>query len=363
MLIITVTTLALAGCGAPDRDPNSEVSGDEEAVETVDAFSGRDGMLATMAPIPAQCVGKHDQIDGTKAVFHGCYDWHSSVHAHWAALRMGNVDGSRWSADAQTIAARFTPTSIAAVKSDLRANPSFERPYGRAWFLRLVTEHDKWTAAGSAGTLRALGGETSAGLLTYYQATPPVPRPTNDSEGYRNDAWAMAQLYSYFGNTGDAASKAAAAELIEANFASSRQFFADSNDSDPNAFFSYFWSWAYAVAGTLDAERALDLIRPDELPDEALTPIANPALDPAAAYPAVHHLGMNWSRAWAIKAVARRAVELYGPTHPMSQRLTAAYLRHVRAASDAHASFAAHPRAYYAYLHWVPQFAIYALTD
>ena len=64
---------------------------------------------------------------------------------------------------------------------------------------------------------------------------------------------------------------------------------------------------------------------------------------------------MNWSRAWALRALARRA-----PDAATRARLENAYLEHVRAGMRQHA---AHAGDFMAYDHWVPQFAVYALTE
>lgn len=79
-------------------------------------------------------------------VFHGSFDWHSCVHAHWLLARLLR----RFPAlpCAAEITARFedafTEAKIAAERAYL-ARPSargFERPYGWAWLLKLHAELD-----------------------------------------------------------------------------------------------------------------------------------------------------------------------------------------------------------------------------
>ncbi len=88
--------------------------------------------------------------------FHGSFDWHSCVHAHWMLARLLRRFPALPAAPA--IAARFdaalTPANIAAECAYL-ARPSargFERPYGWAWLLKLQAELDtlpepRWSAA------------------------------------------------------------------------------------------------------------------------------------------------------------------------------------------------------------------------
>jgi hypothetical protein len=76
--------------------------------------------------------------------FHGSFDWHSCVHAHWLLARVRR----RFPAlpVAEAIAARFdaafTEQTIAA-ECGFLAKPAargFERPYGWAWLLKLHAE-------------------------------------------------------------------------------------------------------------------------------------------------------------------------------------------------------------------------------
>src|SRR3954470_1527102 len=74
--------------------------------------------------------------------FYGCYDWHSAVHGHWLLARVVNLHPN--AKDAQAIRAALQRT-LAAEHIDaevryLREHPSFERPYGWAWLLKLSSE-------------------------------------------------------------------------------------------------------------------------------------------------------------------------------------------------------------------------------
>lgn len=76
--------------------------------------------------------------------FYGCLDWHSSVHGHWLLVRMLNQASDK--VDSKLIIKKlsesFTPENL---QGELRTysrknNGSFERPYGIAWYLQLMTE-------------------------------------------------------------------------------------------------------------------------------------------------------------------------------------------------------------------------------
>ncbi len=74
--------------------------------------------------------------------FHGCFDWHSAVHAHWLLARV--LKRFPHSAHAPAIRAlldhRLSPGNIAAELRYFEAHPAFERPYGWAWLLALAQE-------------------------------------------------------------------------------------------------------------------------------------------------------------------------------------------------------------------------------
>src|SRR5262245_22445188 len=71
-------------------------------------------------------------------MFASCYDWHSSVHNHWALVVLrAHLDGDARGGADRALAASLTADRGAAEELHLRANPSFERPYGLAWLTAL----------------------------------------------------------------------------------------------------------------------------------------------------------------------------------------------------------------------------------
>ena len=76
--------------------------------------------------------------------FHGCFDWHSSVHGHWLLVRILNTDPETPYRDAiiASLSESFTPENIAGELAYFNGpdRAGFERPYGRAWFLQLMSE-------------------------------------------------------------------------------------------------------------------------------------------------------------------------------------------------------------------------------
>ncbi len=360
MVGLALTLVGVQGCAtAAEDDEVASNDGDLRQSlgspfgDDVDSFDKREQWIDTYGAVPSKCVENHDALDGTRAIFHGCYDWHSSVHAHWATYRMDLAGTGHHGVLATRIDHRLDAASVEKVATELAADPSFENPYGRAWLLRLVSEHETWskTKAAPSSRLRSLGDATAKTLLDRFASRAPDPRTAN----YQSDAWALSQLVGYGRATEQPTITNAAKALVQSAFAHSPLRWADTNDSDPSAFMSTYWSSVYAITTLGDSALAMRLLDPGSLPAAALTPLA----DPNSADD-VHHLGINWSRAWAIKALARASTKELGATHPTTKKLVAAYHAHVLAGRERHFKYRGN---YYAYDHWVPQFAVYAITD
>lgn len=76
--------------------------------------------------------------------FYGCFDWHSSVHAHWLLARLVRLfpDAPLAAAARAALARSLSPGNVAAEVAYLGGpgRASFERPYGLAWLLQLAAE-------------------------------------------------------------------------------------------------------------------------------------------------------------------------------------------------------------------------------
>jgi Protein of unknown function (DUF2891) len=95
--------------------------------------------------------------------FYTSFDWHSCVHMHWLGVSLlgssagdgaagaapagagvpdggapGWVDGSTAEALRKALGANLTTEKLAVERDYLLANPSWERPYGWAWLMRLA---------------------------------------------------------------------------------------------------------------------------------------------------------------------------------------------------------------------------------
>lgn len=107
-------------------------------------------VLGTTYPYAAQHVSTGaDDVDVTPTrlhpAFHGSFDWHSSTHMQWSAVRLLELGGEHLAPAARTalvglLDERLTPQAGRAEAAYLRDNPRFSRPYGWAWVARLAAQ-------------------------------------------------------------------------------------------------------------------------------------------------------------------------------------------------------------------------------
>jgi hypothetical protein len=303
----------------------------------------RDAFLARL--VPPIVAGLH-RSDTDAPVFRGSIDWHSSVHAHWALLRIARVTGRH--AEAAALADRsLSPKGLAAERIYLAERPAFEMPYGRAWFLRLAIEHDRWSRASNGKDperLRPLARTMAASLREHLAS---LPKPTPATPEYANPCWALAQLAAWYAFLGDDAGVAWVRDHVAQRYLRSAAEVSFADDAGRPEFFSRFGNWAYVIARTQDAAALATFLAQRPVADAALAPVVP---DGKVA----HAFGMNWSRAWDLGTLARCGPERDRP------RFRGAFEAHVAAGTKDHDRFAGDV---WAYDHWVPQFAVYALTD
>ena len=78
---------------------------------------------------------------GSGLIFTGNYDYHSSVHAHWALLSMARLSDDE--ALQTRMLKRLSPANLAAEHQFLADGVEFELPYGRAWLALLLSELER----------------------------------------------------------------------------------------------------------------------------------------------------------------------------------------------------------------------------
>ncbi len=130
--------------------------------------------------------------------FYGCFDWHSAVHAHWSMVRLlkayPQVEGGERAV--AILQRHITSANIAADIDYMQGNPSWERPYGWAWLLKLTTELHDWdnpAATSLISALKPLAEEVSA---MYVQHLPKLIYPIRVGE-HSNTAFGLTFAWDY----------------------------------------------------------------------------------------------------------------------------------------------------------------------
>ena len=239
--------------------------------------------------------------------FYGCFDWHSSVHGHWSMVRLlkafPNIDGH--AVAKSWLQKHITKANISADIEYLKIHPSWERPYGWAWLLKLMQEIDTWddpVAEGLGQALKPLAEELSA---MYISHLPRLVYPIRVGE-HTNTAFGLTFAWDYAVHFEDAA-------LMDAIRDRARTFYLDDKECplawEPSGYDflspcleevdlmrrvlpeSKFIVWVEDfLPQLLDTDFSIDVGEVSDRTDGKL----------------VHLDGLNFSRAWVLGALARQ---------------------------------------------------------
>ena len=291
-------------------------------------------------------------------VFFGCYDWHSAVHSHWALIRQLRLfdDHPKESEIRETIGERLTPENVRREIEQFEEKPTFEKPYGWAWLLRLAAElrlwdeppADEWRSALEPleATIRDL---VRSELLAQ-------DRPFRVGT-HGNTAFALTGVIDYARVVSDGSLESEATETA-------REFFGDDRDY-PVEYEPLGWDFVSPALTEADLMRRvydpdpfaswLDAFLPDvtESPfDSILEPVSVDS-DPDEGV-ALHLVGLNVSKAWCLAGIAS-TLEASGG-HPYVTLFEESALEHTKAGLDG--AFTDD----YAGSHWLSSFVLYLLT-
>ena len=323
-LILIFTGLIMVAAGATRL-------GAAEPLDYKILYADRTAMLKELIEPVAVCVRRRD----TKhAAFRGCVDWHSAVHGTWALVAYTRVTKDRRFVG--LIANRLAAGNIAKERELLRRRPSFEMPYGRAWFLRLAIEHER-TFRSEA--LSGMADDVARSLIARYKNAPPDPL----SREYDNASWALIQLWHFGRHRGSVEISRFVEGVV-------RQYFLNPASPCPVQvergawpdFMSVCGNWAYLASLVLTRAQMRTWIARLLPHPGRIQPVTRPRRP--------HHYGMNFSRAWGYWRIYKSTGDL---------RFRRLFTRHFGSQYQRRRWWAGN---YDAVGHWVPQFGIYALV-
>ncbi len=294
--------------------------------------------------------------------FYGCYDWHSSVHAHWLLARVARLhERAPFAARARAALDRsLTPANVAEEVRYLEGTGrvSFERPYGLAWLLQLDAELHEWAAERPADHevrrwSNALKPLTRAAAARVSDWLPKLTAPIRIGE-HSQTAFSFGLMLDWARATGDAT-------LESLLLSRSRDFYLKDRacpityEPSGEDFLSPCLAEADLMRRVLPDDafgRWLSTFLPSIPPDgrgDWLTPgvVTDPA-DPKLG----HLFGLNLSRAWMLHGIA---VSL-PPSDPRARALMAAARLH------SNAGMLGVTGEHYEGGHWLGTFATYLET-
>jgi hypothetical protein len=289
--------------------------------------------------------------------FYGCYDWHSSVHGHWLLVRLIRTfsDAKFVPAAREALGQSLTAKNIAQEAAYLRGKgrASFERPYGLAWLLQLVSELKEWDDPQAKEMAANLHPLEEAALERLNDWLPKLANPVRIGE-HDQTAFALGLMLDYARGTSN--ENFAAVVITKA-----RQFYFN-DKACPVAYEPSGEDFLSPCLGEADLMRRV-LSNQDFgswlqtfLPQISVTRGTiwlRPVVSPDPSDPKLAHLdGLNLSRAWMLEGIAAGL--------PASDRRVPAIL----AIAEQHrrAGLAAVTGEHYEGGHWLGSFAVYLVT-
>lgn len=243
-------------------------------------------------------------------VFHGSYDWHSSVHMHWSLVRLlalyPAID-ARPQIEA-LFRRRFTAAKLEKERAYFKQFQGFERPYGWAWYLTLwqaLAHADNPVLRAAAPRLAPLAADICQAWRSFLKLSHYPQRAGT----HGNSAFAMLLALRAARSSGDGETERAIARAAVRWFGQDTRYPAQ-YEPGGNDFLSAGLCEALLMSEVLGDEHNKGdnfaqwwkTFRPTSL-DAWLAPVrVGSRSDPQL----VHLDGLNLSRAWCLRLLAKR---------------------------------------------------------
>ena len=138
--------------------------------------------------------------------FHGCFDWHSSVHGHWLLARLARLyPGAGTTAASRAALERSLTAAHLQREAEYLAAPGregFERPYGLAWLLQLAAELREWDDPDARRWLEALAPVETVAAERIRDWLPKLTHPIRSGE-HSQTAFAFGLVLDWARTAGD----------------------------------------------------------------------------------------------------------------------------------------------------------------
>ncbi|MBI3437625.1 MAG: DUF2891 domain-containing protein [Proteobacteria bacterium] len=300
-------------------------------------------------------AGPEDIVGPREAhpIFFGSYDWHSCVHGYWLLARLLRRHPDLRAANA--INALFneniTETNVAGELTYL-ARPTargFERPYGWAWLLALqgeLNEHKTSAGKDAAKTMRPLADAFAKRFMSYL---PLADYPTRTG-AHPSTAFAL-RLAAEYAEPHDPELFTLMRDKALAWYTADAR--AQAWEPSQDDFLSPTLMEAECMRRFLTPEQFrawFALFLPDAAQQQPATLFAPPRVSDRTDGKIAHLDGLNFSRAWCWRSIARAL----GEDDPLAPIAREAAERHLAASLP-------YVTGDYMGEHWLATFAVLAL--
>ncbi|MBZ9630534.1 DUF2891 domain-containing protein [Salegentibacter sp. LM13S] len=221
LLLIAVSVIACKG--EPEAKEVSEMESDtiEEESTLAGDLLGENRVEFTkeeanrLAELPLNCINTeypnklNQTLENKEALgepselhpaFYGCFDWHSSVHAHWSLVSLLKQFPDLAKAEAikeklkESLSAENIQGEVAYFNRE--QSDSFERTYGWAWLLKLAEEIETWNDPMATELKQNLDPLTNLIVDKYLKFLPKLNYPIRVGE-HANTAFGLSFAYDY----------------------------------------------------------------------------------------------------------------------------------------------------------------------
>ena len=309
---------------------------------------------------PGHVINNDKEVQNPRSLhpaFFGCFDWHSAVHGHWMLVRiLKHFPGLSNSRSIRNALTRNLTAENIQLEMDYFKQPgrkSFERMYGWAWFLKLVEELHGWKDEEGTAWRKNLEPLEKEIVRRYLDFLPKQTYAIRTGV-HPNTAFGLAFALDYARKTGE---KDLESLVVER----SRTYYLNDHNCpagwEPGGedFFSPCLMEADLMRRILTREEFhVWLIKfLPEISERKPTILLTPATVTDRSDGKLVHLdGLNLSRAWCMKHIARAL--------PESEPARAVLLKSARIhAQDALSHINSGD---YAGEHWLASFATYLMT-
>ncbi len=285
--------------------------------------------------------------------FYGCFDWHSSVHAHWSLVSLLKQFPK---IEKKEVIRETLKKSLSAenIKGELdyfkrSESGSFERTYGWAWLLKLAEELRTWEDPLGQELANNLQPLTDLIVENYKEFLPKLNYPVRVGE-HTNTAFGLVLAYDYAEATENE-------EFLELIKKQAQEFYLK-DDNCPVTWEPSGYDFLSPCLSEIDIMRrilpknAFSLWMDDFMPqlkNEDFELEVGEVSDRSDGK-LVHLDGLNFSRAWIFYGLANQYPEQFG---------------HLKSIANEHVAYS-FPNLVgdgYEGGHWLGTFAIYALQE